>query len=115
MLALYTGVATPTVDCTTGGLRYQKFQLTGFSATGAGQLIGPDGNEMDTEDFLASLTVTLLIHGTAAGSIVLVCMYNLLFLPLVQQYLSELLLRNMERQIVNYSLDNICDADGTII
>ena len=29
--------------------------LSGFSSSGAGKLIGPDGNEMDTEDFLASL------------------------------------------------------------
>ena len=29
--------------------------LSGFSTVGAGKLIGPDGQEMDTEDFLASL------------------------------------------------------------
>jgi hypothetical protein len=32
--------------------------LSGFSSAGAGKLIGPDGQEMDTEDFLASLEVT---------------------------------------------------------
>jgi hypothetical protein len=31
--------------------------FTGFSSTGAGRLTGPDGNEMDTEAFLASLTI----------------------------------------------------------
>jgi len=31
------------------------FALSGFSNVGAGKLIGPDGQEMDTEDFLASL------------------------------------------------------------
>ena len=31
--------------------------LSGFSQTGTGKLTGPDGNEQDTEDFLASLTV----------------------------------------------------------
>jgi len=32
-------------------------KVTGFSKTGEGKLAGPDGNEMDTEDFLASLHV----------------------------------------------------------
>lgn len=31
------------------------FALSGFSSAGAGKLIGPDGQEMDTEDFLSSL------------------------------------------------------------
>jgi len=33
------------------------FALSGFSSAGAGKLIGPEGQEMDTEDFLASLEV----------------------------------------------------------
>jgi hypothetical protein len=32
-------------------------KLTGFSKLGQGKLAGPDGNEMDTEEFLASLQV----------------------------------------------------------
>lgn len=32
-------------------------EISGFSNTNAGRLIGPDGNEMDTEAFLASLKV----------------------------------------------------------
>jgi Major capsid protein Gp23 len=32
-------------------------KLTGFNSDGAGKLAGPDGNLMDTEEFLASLTV----------------------------------------------------------
>jgi hypothetical protein len=31
--------------------------MSGFSSAGAGQLIGPDGNTMDTEDFLAGLEI----------------------------------------------------------
>ena len=38
-----------------GELRAIIFALSGFSNAGAGKLIGPDGQEMDTEDFLASL------------------------------------------------------------
>jgi len=33
-------------------------ELTGFTNTGAGKLAGPNGNEMDTEEFLSSLQVT---------------------------------------------------------
>jgi hypothetical protein len=32
--------------------------LTGFTQAGAGKLAGPNGNEMDTEEFLASLQIT---------------------------------------------------------
>ena len=42
---------------TDGSLRYQKIEVAGFSNSSPGRLSGPDGNEMDTESFLASLTV----------------------------------------------------------
>ena len=32
--------------------------MNGFQSGGAGKLIGPTGNEMDTEEFLASLSYT---------------------------------------------------------
>jgi hypothetical protein len=32
-------------------------KVSGFTSGGAGKLVGPNGNEMDTEEFLASLTV----------------------------------------------------------
>jgi hypothetical protein len=41
-----------------GSFRTVKACVTGFSSNNAGRLTGPDGNEMDTESFLASLTVT---------------------------------------------------------
>lgn len=37
--------------------RNVKMCITGFSDTNAGRLTGPDGNEMDTETFLSSLSV----------------------------------------------------------
>ena len=40
-----------------GSLRNVILKVTGFSAFNAGKLTGPDGNEMDTEAFLASLKV----------------------------------------------------------
>jgi len=51
---------------TSGGstcLRYQILKIsglagqTGFRQVAAGRLVGPDGNEMDTEEFLASLKI----------------------------------------------------------
>jgi hypothetical protein len=47
----YTG-STPD-----GGFRQVLVKLSGFQSGGAGKLIGPDGQEMDTEEFLASLEV----------------------------------------------------------
>ena len=41
----------------TGETRQVIVALSGFSGGGAGKLIGPDGNAMDTEEFLASLEV----------------------------------------------------------
>ena len=38
-------------------IRNIMVKVTGFSKCGAGRLVGPDGNEMDTETFLASLKV----------------------------------------------------------
>jgi hypothetical protein len=37
-----------------GSLRNQIVEVVGFNSTDAGRLTGPDGNEMDTESFLAS-------------------------------------------------------------
>jgi hypothetical protein len=84
--------------------------LSGFSNAGAGKLIGPDGNAMDTEEFLSSLQV----YYTGATKT------YLNFRVLTQKY---------GKGIVQYgtstatsfpstgpggSYDNICDADGII-
>ena len=105
-------VGEPTVDCANGGLRYQKFQLAGFSNAGAGQLTGPDGNTMDTEDFLASLTVradSAVASCTgctgAAGVDIFADGGEIPFRVVTQQY---------GRQIVNYQLADVCDATGNI-
>jgi hypothetical protein len=41
-----------------GNHRKVLMKLCGFTAVGAGKLIGPDGQEMDTESFLSDLTIT---------------------------------------------------------
>jgi len=49
-----TGVAQPSAT-----VEYRKIlvAMTGFTSTGAGKLIGPDGQEMDTESFLSDLHI----------------------------------------------------------
>lgn len=49
-----TTLPTSTIDDT---VRNIVLEVGGFAAYNAGKLIGPDGNEMDTEAFLASLRV----------------------------------------------------------
>jgi len=41
-----------------GNHRKVLMKLCGFATVGAGKLIGPDGQEMDTESFLSDLTIT---------------------------------------------------------
>lgn len=41
-----------------GTVRNVKLRISGFSSVDKGRLTGPDGNEMDTEAFLASLKIT---------------------------------------------------------
>lgn len=59
---LPTGVTGPVtgdyaVNAADGSLSSLILKVTGFSNFNAGRLTGPDGNEMDTEAFLASLKV----------------------------------------------------------
>jgi hypothetical protein len=45
---------TVTAVNASGCTRYATLEVTGFTSGGAGKIIGPNGNEMDTEEFLAS-------------------------------------------------------------
>jgi len=105
-----TFVATGFTDqplASDGSYRHLKACVTGFSTTdrAAGRLTGPDGNEMDTEEFLASLTVTTddaIVDGdnkeiiAAGGSVP--------FRLVAQKY---------GKQIASY--DDICDANGCVL
>lgn len=51
-----TGTTAPHAD---GTLRATMLKVTGFNSYQPGRLTGPDGNEMDTEAFLASLKVVV--------------------------------------------------------
>ena len=52
---------------TTGEYRKVLLAMSGFSSTGEGKLIGPDGHPVDNESFLASLTVTAKSTGKFSG------------------------------------------------
>jgi hypothetical protein len=53
-----SGVETAFTGATGASYSSVILKLTGFSVLGQGKLAGPDGNEMDTEEFLASLSVS---------------------------------------------------------
>jgi hypothetical protein len=97
-------VAGKTPAASDGSLRYQKFEVKGFSSTAPGRLVGPDGNEMDTESFLASLTVV-------AGTQVLDPSGNVIFNQ-GDQIPFRLVTQKYGRGIVDYG--DICSADGKL-
>jgi hypothetical protein len=52
--SVFTTVAS---NLATGCTRYVTLEVTGFTSGGAGKIIGPNGNEMDSEEFLASFQI----------------------------------------------------------
>ena len=88
-----------------GSYRSLKACVTGFSSTNAGRLTGPDGNEMDTETFLASLAVTTddaIVDGD--GNTIIAAGGSVPFRVVTQRY---------GRGIVDYG--DICDANGCLL
>ena len=84
-------------------------KLTGFSKLGQGKLAGPDGNEMDTEEFLASLTVTAPRSQALSGSTYLP------FNVVTQKYGKGIVSYGQKSSGTNGNLfRDICDEDGTI-
>jgi len=108
-------------EIASGNTRKVIVKMCGFADTGAGKLIGPNGNEMDTEEFLSSLIIFTGSGLTVAeGSPCTVSTGPLLFRVVTQQY---------GQGIVQYgtttsttwpstgnggSFKNICSADGCI-
>jgi len=93
----------------TGNTREVIVALSGFSSAGAGKLIGPDGNAMDTEEFLASLEVK-----TASGT----KYWN--FNVVTQKYGKGIVGYGSEASTTfptngpGGKYDNICDIEGII-
>ena len=88
-----------------GTLRNVILKVGGFSSFNAGKLTGPDGNEMDTEEFLASLKVVAKdnINLDGESSTCFVKNEGIPYRLVTQKY---------GKGIVEYS--NPCDAEGFI-
>jgi hypothetical protein len=97
-----TAGAAPTA--TDGSLRALKMRFSGFSSAEKGRLNGPDGNQMDTESFLASLKIiTSAAILDQDGNTVLAAATEVPFRLVTQKY---------GKGIVTY--DNICDSLGDV-
>ena len=88
-------------------VRYLKIGVSGFDTTrDAGRLTGPDGNEMDTEEFLASLKVT--VRNTdivdVDGNVIIAQDSEVPFRLVTQKY---------GKGIVDYG--DICSPDGCLL
>jgi len=110
----------------TGNQRKLIIKMCGFADTGAGKLIGPDGNEMDSESFLSDLKIfTNLSTFSAATSPCNVISSNGVAVPLLFRVVTQ----QYGKGIVQYgntvtttwptdgnggSFKNICSADGCI-
>ena len=93
------------VNSQDGSLSNVMLQVGGFSSYNAGRLTGPDGNEMDTEAFLASLKVISKDAITGAeGFTTFKANEEIPFRVVTQKY---------GAQLVDYQED-ICDAEGKI-
>ena len=94
-----------------GTVRNVILEVDGFSAFNAGRLTGPDGNEMDTEGFLASLKIITMkeleAKAVSDGSAVMTTAFrkyeSVPFRVVTQKY---------GKGVVEYN--GICDAEGKI-
>jgi len=92
---------------TDGSIRSAILKISGFSSTSVGRLSGPDGNEMDTESFLASLKVTNGFGSASLddpdGNAVIATGAEIPFRLVTQKY---------GKGIVEYG--DVCDANGSV-
>ena len=88
-----------------GSLSAVMLQVGGFSSYNAGRLTGPDGNEMDSEAFLASLKVICTADIDGGDEFTSFKQYESIpFRVVTQKY---------GAQLVDYG-ENICDGQGKI-
>lgn len=96
-----TGKAAAASDTS---LRHQLIEVDGFSQSSAGRLVGPDGEEVDTEEFLASLRVLATTDiSTESGNVIIASGEEIPFRVHTQKY---------GKQMVSYN--DICSADGKL-
>ncbi len=105
--------------CTNGGVRSLILKLEGFQSGGAGKLIGPTGQEMDTEEFLASLEIfsnTNLACCANTGKTFITTATKVPFRVVTQKYGSGIVEYGSSQQTVipGGSYEDLCDATGKI-
>ena len=107
----------------TGPTRSVLLAFTGLSNAGAGKLIGPTGNEMDTEEFLSSLAFTSSVainccdaDGASTTSVVAKAGGHIPYRVVTQKYGKGIVAYGSETSTITPggSYLDICDATGTI-
>lgn len=90
-----------------GSVRSLLVELSGFHSYNAGHLTGPDGNEMDTEAFLASLKViaSKAITKTTGDFTTFAQNESIQFRVVTQKY---------GEQMVNWNQQEVADANGNM-
>jgi len=109
----------PYTGCTNGGVRSVILQVSGFNNAGAGKLIGPSGNEMDTEEFLASFEITSSIDLACCadtGATHLTTATKIPFRVVTQKYGSGIVEYGTTTSTLfpGGSYHDICDSNGKI-
>jgi hypothetical protein len=105
MVTFSAGVASVQSAIATGtSVSNVILKVSGFTQTGAGKLAGPNGNEMDTEEFLASLQVqcSQVMAGDLPINIV------------TQKYGKGIVEYGQRTSGVTGKFNDICDGDGFI-
>jgi hypothetical protein len=105
MVTFSAGVASVASAIATGvSVSNVILKVSGFTQTGAGKLAGPNGNEMDTEEFLASLQVqcSQVKSGDLPINIV------------TQKYGKGIVEYGQRSSGVTGKYNDICDGDGFI-
>jgi hypothetical protein len=93
--------------------------MSGFSQTGEGKLIGPNGHEIDTEEFLSGLRL-FTTNTTVASNLGTTTFSNLLFRVVTQKYGQGIAQYGSTTNTTwptdgnGGSFKNICDAVGVI-
>jgi hypothetical protein len=104
---------------TTGEYRKILVAMSGFSDDGNGKLIGPNGQEMDTEEFLSGLKL-FTSDATVASQLGTTTFSNLLFRVVTQKYGQGIVEYGSTTQTQwasdgnGGSFKNICGANGII-
>jgi hypothetical protein len=87
--------------------------ITGFTSGGAGKLAGPNGNEMDTEEFLASLTITTG-DANLQNALGVTSSTALPINVVTQKYGKSIVQYGSKASGVTGQYNNVCDAEGVI-